>query len=102
MLALPQRRACINFVSTVATESETQPMRTSRAACHLLSMMYGEEFASIATALRRYTELEQRNQADDDAALVITSSDQDISRAFPNYTSNISEFLGLLLAHLRT
>ena len=70
-------------------------------------MMYADAFGiaegstSVEAALRRYTELEQRNQADDDAVLVITSSERDISRASPNYTSNISEFLDLLSSYLR-
>ena len=105
MPALPQLRAYANSVSIVAKEPDGAT--TTPAACYLLSMMYAdafgiaEGFASVEAALRRYTELEQRNQADDDAVLVITSSERDISCAFPNYTSNISEFLDLLSSYLR-
>lgn len=100
-----QLRAYANSVSIVAKEPDGAT--TAPAACYLLSMMYAdafgiaEGFTSVEAALRRYTELEQRNQADDDAVLVITSSERDINCAFPNYTSNISEFLDLLSSYLR-
>lgn len=74
--------------------------------CYLLSMRYAdafgvaEGFSSIEAALQHYTKLEQKNQIDDDAVLVLTSSEQAISYAFPNYTSNISEFLELLSAYI--
>ena len=76
--------------------------------CYLLSLMYAgafgiaEGFSSIEAALQRYIELEQKNQIDDDAVLGLTSSEQYISYAFPNYTSNISEFLELLSAYIHT
>lgn len=95
-----QLRAYSDSVSIVT--KETSGADNVSIVYHLLSMMYTNAFgiaggfSSIEATLRRRTELEQRNQIGDDAALVLTSSEQDIGYALSNYTSNISEFLELL------